>query len=489
MTASLTRLFLFSLIICLAAGCANIVPPTGGKKDVIPPKLVDVAPADSQRNQKVSKIVLHFDEYVTVSDITNQVHISPLIDAPLKVIGAYKRVTVTIPDSLLQENTTYRISFGNAIKDVHEGNPFTNYVYSFTTGNYFDSLKIRGKVFDASTGLPDSSATIFLYPASSYDSAVVRKKPMYVNKVNADGTFEINGLPEKSFRIYAVRDKNGNLIYDGVREGEWIGFSNEIITPATDSVKNVELRMFPEGKDTTKASAATGLGMRRGEVQKPKASGKENEGLSYSVAVDTSDLRKRTTEITKPIAITFSQIPETIVHEKIFLSYDSSGVSVEAPVSIDFDTATHKMMQIHTAWKENSVYTLRLIKGFAKDSTGKDVMPSKYVFRTKRDDDYGTLDIHLPTKYYGKGYVLQVMMNSKDTLYQKPVLDTMIHLPRLMPGIYTFSVIVDKNENGIWDSGDLFGKKQPEMVIPYNSSVTLKPGWQNIIDFDEKKRK
>jgi len=430
---------------------------------------------------------MRFDEYVTVSDISSQVHISPLIDVPLKVVGAYKHITVTIPDSLLEENTTYRISFGNAIKDLHEGNVFANYVYSFSTGNYFDSLKIAGKVFDASTGLPDSSATILLYPVnSSTDSSVARKKPMYVNKVKADGSFEIAGLPEKTFRIYAVRDKNSNLIYDGIGAGEWVGFANAPITPTADSVQRVELRVFPEGKDTTNAAVP---GSRNKFDNAPSPASKTKEGLTYIVTVDTNDVRKRTAEITKPIAVTFNKIPESILHEKIFLSYDSAGIAVESPTTINFDTATHKIMQIHTNWKENSVYTLRLIKGFAKDSTGADVMPSKYVFRSKRDDDYGILDIHLPTKYYGKGYVLQVMFNSKDTIYQKPVLDTMVHLPRLMPGMYTFSVIVDANENGVWDSGNLFGKKQPELVIPYNSSVQLKPGWQNIIDFDEKKRK
>lgn len=429
---------------------------------------------------------MRFDEYVTVSDVSSQVHISPLIDVPLKVVGAYKHVTVTIPDTLLEENTTYRISFGNAIKDLHEGNIFANYVYSFTTGNYFDSLKITGKVFDASTGLPDSSATILLYPVnSSTDSSVARKKPMYVNKVKADGSFEIAGLPEKTFRIYAVRDKNGNLIYDGIGAGEWIGFANAPITPIADSVRNIELRVFPEGKDTTNAAAP---GSRKKFDNAPPEN-KNKEGFGYVVAVDTNDVRKRTAEITKPITVTFNKVPEHVLHEKIFLSYDSAGVSIEAPTRIAFDTVTHKIMQIYTDWKENSVYTLRLIKGFAKDSAGADVMPSKYIFRSKRDDDYGTLDIHLPTKYYGKGYVLQVMFNSKDTIYQKPVLDTMVHLPRLTPGTYTFSVIADANENGVWDSGNLFGKKQPELVIPYNSSVQLKPGWQNIIDFDEKKRK
>jgi len=52
------------------------------------------------------------------------VEISPILSIPINVTGAYKKVTVKIEDTLLQENTTYRISFGNAIRDVHEGNIF-----------------------------------------------------------------------------------------------------------------------------------------------------------------------------------------------------------------------------------------------------------------------------------------------------------------------------------------------------------------------------
>jgi hypothetical protein len=45
-------------------------------------------------------------------------------------------------------------------------------------------------------------------------------------------------------------------------------------------------------------------------------------------------------------------------------------------------------------------------------------------------------------------------------------------------------VIVDENGNGQWDTGDLFLKRQPEMVIPYEGTLNLKAGWDNVIDFE-----
>lgn len=479
------RIFLLFLL-CYAAGCANVVPPTGGKKDVNPPKLVSVTPADSSLNTRFRKLDMRFDEYIAVSDASTQVQTSPLLPVPVTVTVVNKHVYVQLPDTMLQDNTTYRILFGNAIKDVHEGNPFNGYTYTFSTGAYFDSLEVKGKVFNAATGLPDTSAFVMLYDARFSDSVVARQKPAYIGHVTNSGDFSIKGLPAHAFRIFALRDKNANLIFDG--NGEWVAFREDIIRPSADSIPDVTLRVFPEGKDTTAGNKSGGNGIRRSLEGPVTAPVNPREGFSYIVALDTADVRRRSTEITKPVSITANKPVKIIAADRIFLSYDSAGVSVEAPVNAVKDTMNSNGLLLQTAWHENTVYTLRLLKGFIKDSAGTDAMPSKYIFRTKREDDYAKLHIHLPAKYQGSGYVLQVT-NDRDTIWQKPVTDTMVHLLRIAPGNYTFRIIEDRNGNGIWDSGILFEKKQPEMVIPYSGSVMLKAGWENIVDFEQEEKK
>jgi hypothetical protein len=61
----------------------------------------------------------------------------------------------------------------------------------------------------------------------------------------------------------------------------------------------------------------------------------------------------------------------------------------------------------------------------------------------------------------------------------------MVRLVRLKPAKYTFSIIVDKNDNGRWDTGDLLAHKQPEVVIPSTNTLTLKAGWTDTVDFEE----
>ncbi|MBA3830022.1 MAG: Ig-like domain-containing protein [Taibaiella sp.] len=469
-------------VVALVSGCANIVPPSGGKKDVRAPRIVSVDPADSLRNVRTARIVFHFDEYVTLTDVSKEVQISPILPIVPLVTGVGKKVTIKIVDSLLQANTTYRISFGNAVRDLHEGNIFKNYTYTFSTGGYFDSLQLMGHIINAVTGLPDTGDNyILLYDAARPDSAIVREKPLYVVKSGTGGTFSLKGLPARVFRIYALKDANGNLIYDG--DNEWIGFHNKTVRPGDTSEPPINIRIFPEVKDTTKGKPTDKIIPQGGPLAaQPKPSVRNKEGFNYSVDVDTLDVRKRTKDITKPVYVVFNKKIAGFNKDRINLSYDSSGISVEASVTLAKDTA-HSKLSINTAWQDNTVYTLRLLKGFMKDTAGADALPSRFTFRTLRDEDYGQLHIHLPPKYVSPEYLLLVK-NEKDTVYKKPIADTMINLLHLSPSTYTILLVVDKNGNGKWDTGNLFAKQQPEMVIPYTNTVVLKAGWDNIIDFE-----
>ncbi|MEI8280090.1 MAG: Ig-like domain-containing protein [Bacteroidota bacterium] len=485
MSISAVRYLLLLIITITALGCANIVPPTGGKKDITPPKLLSISPKDSLMNTKPKKILMEYDEFITVSDPANEVQISPLITMPMTVTGINKRVTVKIPDTLLQDNTTYRISFGKAIRDLHEGNLAKTYTYTFSTTGYFDSLQLGGNVLMASTGLPDTGSRILLYDARKNDSAIVREKPLYVTRVDGAGNFIFKGLPNRTFRIYALHESNGNLIYDG--SGEQIGFADTTVVPADTELKSITLRVFAESVDTTankpvRTTASTAAPEK--EKDKKNAGPKE---YKYAVSVDTSDKKRRTKDLLKPIDVVFAGRIGTLVKEKILLSKEKDGKPIEVPISILTDSGKSNQFSIMTVWDEDALYTLKLQKGFAKDTAGVDALPRRYTFRSKQDDDYAKLNVHLPTKYGSKQYVLMVNAET-DTVYMKPITDTMVHMVRLQPANYTIRVIEDKNGNGKWDAGDLFKKIQPEIVIPYTKNITMKAGWDNTIDFEQEQR-
>lgn len=467
------------MLLAVFQSCANIVPPSGGKKDTTPPKLLSVYPADSQLNTKVSEIELKFDEFIVLNEPAKQIQISPVIPFPVTALVYGKKVRLQIPDTLIKDSTTYRISFGEAIKDLHEGNAFKNYNYIFSTGEFFDTLLLNGFVIDAATGLPASGTTILLYDAVDNDSAVVKKKPHYVTTVGGGGTFILPGLPRKRYRIYALKDENENLVYDG--ENELIGFIDSIVVPIDSPGEPIELRIFKEiaPLDTAKVDSTLVIPTRKNKRKDVD----DREELLYSVRVDTSNIEKRSFDINESVKITYNHPIDTYDIGKIFLSYDSAEIDVESELTVQRDTVDNVLL-IGTNWKMDAVYTLRVLKDFATDTSGTTSLPSKYRFRTKSDDDYGILNIHIPSKFYDNKYILQVTIK-KDTVYQQSITDTLIKLTKLEPGAYSMRIIVDENENGKWDTGDLFSKVQPELVIPYNQSMELKAGWENLVDFVE----
>ncbi|MBO9573387.1 MAG: Ig-like domain-containing protein, partial [Chitinophagaceae bacterium] len=122
----LTLILIGFSISTIPTGCANIVPPLGGPKDTLPPVLVNVNPADSTLGFTGKKIILNFNEYVQLENIQKNLIVTPTPKVNPTIEQKLKTITITLRDTL-EENTTYTIDFGRAIKDLNEGNPYPNY--------------------------------------------------------------------------------------------------------------------------------------------------------------------------------------------------------------------------------------------------------------------------------------------------------------------------------------------------------------------------
>ena len=53
----------------------------------------------------------------------------------------------------------------------------------------------------------------------------------------------------------------------------------------------------------------------------------------------------------------------------------------------------------------------------------------------------------------------------------------LLFFDKLIPGNYSARIILDKNNNGKWDSGNYFQKIQPEKMIFYKEEITIRPSW------------
>lgn len=221
-----------SFIICLFVGlfiwsCANISYPSGGEKDETPPVVLKATPPDGTLNFSAKRFEMTFDEFIEIKNLEeNFISSPPFTEKPdITVIG--KRLRFTFQDTLLP-NSTYRIQFGDAIVDLNEGNPFSGFEYVLSTGEFIDSMSIRGVLKNAFDQKPEAKMYIVLYE-DFYDSVFALKKPFYVTKTKEDGSFLLKNLRNTSYKVLALKDMNANLLYDLSTEN--IGFYDDMVTP------------------------------------------------------------------------------------------------------------------------------------------------------------------------------------------------------------------------------------------------------------------
>lgn len=232
------------------SACAQIVPPSGGPKDVQPPQLDSLLSTPNySTNFEKQDIVLVFDEFVKLYDPYTQVVVSPPLNKrPQIEVEKYRRLRFRFDEEeVLHPNTTYTIYFGRSIQDFTEGNA-VDLRFVFSTGQQIDSLSAEGKLVDARTGEAIQDALVLLYEARSWrDSVVVDSLPLYFARTDAQGRYLFENLRADSFRLFALEDANANYRFD--QSSERIAFLDEVVVVGRDSTGREhwpDLRMFEQ---------------------------------------------------------------------------------------------------------------------------------------------------------------------------------------------------------------------------------------------------
>ena len=237
----------FYSVIIILFGCAQQVAPTGGPQDQKPPEVLSELPLNRSTNFTENRIVISFDEFIQLKSPADQILISPPM-AKLPSYALKKKSLVINFEEELAENTTYTINFGEAIRDNNEGNILPNYTYVFSTGAHLDSMQVKGKVVDAISSEPEKDVLVMLYK-SDIDSLPQTSLPDYFTRSTSDGSFHIEHVGDRPYKIFALKDENANYKFDV--PSEKIGFLDSLIYPFT-TISNAV-------KDTTEIDSTKSL--------------------------------------------------------------------------------------------------------------------------------------------------------------------------------------------------------------------------------------
>lgn len=445
------------VIIFLANSCANIVPPSGGPRDSLPPRLVIANPKDSATNVKTKNILLTFDEFVSLQN-TENIIFSPVPKSIPQVDYKLRNVIVRFRDSL-EENTTYSIDFGNSIIDVNESNIAKNFRYVFSTGSSIDFNTYQGKVFVAETGKIDSTLIIVLHKNTS-DSAIKKLSPRFFTRINGKGEFTFNNLPAGTFAAYVVDGKSYNKIFDSTSLFAFrdslveIGNNNRLDTfyAFTQSVT----------KNDKSADPASSL----------PPSLRDDKRLRYLTILENG-----MQDLLSDFKMVFNRKLFSLDTGKVKLTDNENVLQKGYTLSLD---SFRKTLTLRYPWKENTTYKLIIQKDAVLDSAATALPKTDtLLLSTRKETEYGSVRFRFLNVDTSQHAVLQLFQN-EEQVASYLINQNDIQIRRFKPGSYELRILYDENKNGKWDTGSFTPiKKQPERVFYIPRQLNIRANWDN----------
>ena len=534
--------FLSLIIIEMLLSCAQIVAPTGGKKDTLAPIIVKMIPANQSRNFNGKQIDILFDEYVSVDNIQQQLSITPNLEGTYetKILPKGARL---IFDKPFKENTTYSLNFRNTFKDMNERNIAKNIKLVFSTGKIIDSIKVSGKVNNPLTNKPMMDVSVGLYVYS--DTLNPKKiKPYYFMKTDSSGIFTIENVAAGKYRIYAVTDVNNNLLYEEAKEN--LGLIRDTIT-LKSNLENLEINVakmekvpnkvlkvrttsnyayvdysrvikkvklnFVDKKDSmvyqqveaksirifntnqiytdtikVKISVTDSLDrvFTHDQKIKFKEKPKKNDGVKEEFSMKTKPSNGEDIDL--------NEIGYTFIFTKPIKNYDLNKIEfmndtlVRVPImekDVKWNLEKTEMKININGKKAKDFVRLKMAKGtfisVENDSTSNFV--STHPIRDS--ENYGTISGEIKNSRK-KGFFVE-LLGEQYQVIQKVDNVLKYEFAFVKAGIYYVRLTVDENQNGRWDSGDLEKNQIPEIIKFSLDKIKLKQnfeltGYDFIID-------
>ena len=499
-----------TLMLLFLGSCHNQIQLTGGPRDEAPPILdTTLSTPNNQVNFEKQKITLYFDEFVTVKDAIKQILVTPPLIYTPQVNERLERVTFEFDEKeVLKENATYVINFGESIVDYNESNKLENFTMVFSTGDYIDSLSIRGNVIDSKTQEASSEYLVMLYE-SVYDSVVYKEKPFYFARTNMEGQFEIKNLRADTFKIFVLNDKNVNYTYD---YGEEIGFIDSLIYLTDSSSYDIALESFLE---QTEARYLGYESIRQGQLrlefnQAPSLDSLSvlSDNLDYTFSINAEkyidvwyqpanltklDLVYRTDTIKtrinlraldpldETLDVTVSHPTEQIgLHptDQIVLETNYPIDSVSAELISLRDTLSGDLLifdaqpvegepmqlALQADYKLDQNLELSMLPGAIKDLWGHSNDTTENFVLIGNPEDFGIIELQFSKLDSSVANYHITLLDSKESIVQtnNVSIDTTITVSELYPGSYTLQIIEDRDDNELWSAGNYLKKVQSE---------------------------
>ena len=368
--------------------------------------------------------------------------------------------------------------------------------YVFSTGNYIDSLALKGKVKDAYNKEADSFISILLYEMNEKynDSVIFNQSPRYItNTLDSLKTFSLENLKAGKYLLVALKDINKNNKFNP-REDK-IGFIKQAITIPNDSIFELELFKENQAFKTTKPIQASGnrlylpyTAKQDFELSKPKIVLKNNKEILQTIVtqmpkkdslqiwykpikVDSLNIEISRDKYNEKYSFKIRDQKKDSLNIKAFqngtinfkerftiesttplVAFDKTKIKISntakeaVEFTTDYDVFNQKMF-LDFNKNESEKYAVTILPGALIDFFDQKNDTLKYSLSTKLKSDYGNMRVKLQN--VKRFPVMVELTNNKDETQYSTFTnqDTTVDFNWIEPAVYTLRIIYDDNKN------------------------------------------
>ena len=186
-------------------------------------------------------------------------------------------------------------------------------------------------------------------------------------------------------------------------------------------------------------------------------------------------------DLNSNITLEFPEPIESIDTAAFHVSVKVDSLWEEIPFLLRKDSVIHRKYTILSDWKPEKEYQFSIDSMAVRSIYGLHTNKSVNTLKTKKIEDYGTLYLNITGA--GKHAIVQLLNGSDVVMRQQPVSDkNTCDFYFLKPETkYYIRLFIDRNQNGVWDTGNYADKCQPEEVYYFPKVWEMKANF----DFEE----
>lgn len=226
---------------------------------------------------------------------------------------------------------------------------------------------------------------------------------------------------------------------------------------------------------------------RRPSAQKEEKKKKKSEKKEETPTIQFLKIKPSVAQVINlysPIVFEFDQPIDSIDMSKVSLSVMEDSVWKPMPFTFERDSLRIRNYVMKAKWRSQESYKVSIDSAAAVSIYGRHNNKLESLFKGRSVEEYANMIVDV-SGLDGPAFI--ELLNGSDAPVRKAVVkNSSAKLFYLEPGSYYMRLVVDRNENGKFDTGNYLEGRQPEEVFYFPEEISLRANWDVTQSWDIK---